>query len=110
MDPGANIMHARLNAFTWCGLAALAAAMWLASLPPADADDDGPATPAAGAPARTPGQPGAGKGGQRAREGSLVNDEAGSFEFVGERIIFVPGGGRESLRVLENLALERIVR
>jgi len=55
-------------------------------------------------------QPAASKQAQRAREGSLLTDENGSFEFVGDRILFVPGGGRDSLRVLENLALERIVR
>jgi hypothetical protein len=99
-----------LNALVGCGLAALAAAAWLTSLPPAAGGEDGPAAPATGAKARSTVQPGASKPGQRAREGSLLGDETGSFEFVGERIIFVPAGGRESLRVLENLALERIVR
>jgi hypothetical protein len=103
-------MHARLNALICCGLAALAAAAWLANLPLAKAAEDAPAAPATDAKARSTFQPSASKAGQRAREGSLVSDETGSFEFVGERIIFVPGGGRESLRVLENLALERIVR
>jgi hypothetical protein len=82
----------------------------LTDLPRAKAAEEGPNAPAAGVKARSTLQPGASKPGQRAREGSLVSDETGSFEFVGERIIFVPVGGRESLRVLENLALERIVR
>jgi hypothetical protein len=56
------------------------------------------------------GQSAAAKAAQRAREGSLLTDETGSFEFVGDRVIFVSASGRESLRVLENLALERIVR
>ena len=50
------------------------------------------------------------KAAQRAREGSLLTEESGSFEFVGERVVFVPAGSRDSFRVLENLALERIVR
>ena len=103
-------MGARLKILICCGLATLAAAAWLASLHPAKAAEDGASAPAAGAKARSTLQPCASKPGQRAREGSLVSDETGSFEFVGERIIFVPAGGRESLRVLENLALERIVR
>lgn len=103
-------MGAQLKVLVCCGLATLAAAAWLAILPPAKAAEAGAAAPAAGAKARSTVQPGASNPGQRAREGSLVSDETGSFEFVGERIIFVPAGGRESLRVLENLALERIVR
>jgi hypothetical protein len=50
------------------------------------------------------------KAAQRAREGTLLNDELGSFEFVGDRVVFVPAGSRDSFRVLENLALERVVR
>jgi hypothetical protein len=103
-------MRARISALTCCGLAALAAAAGLTYLPPAKAAEDGPVAPATEAKSRMSFQPGASKPGQRAREGSLLSDETGSFEFVGERIIFVPAGGRESLRVLENLALERIVR
>ena len=68
------------------------------------------APPEAESKPRFSGQPAPNKQAQRAREGSLLTDENGSFEFVGDRIIFVPGGGRDSLRVLENLALERIVR
>ena len=80
------------------------------SQPRALGQHEGPAAPAS-ADARVPssGHP-AGKQAQRAREGSLLTDEAGSFEFVGDRIVFVPAGSKESLRVLENLALERIVR
>jgi hypothetical protein len=103
-------MRARLNALICCSLALLALAACVTHLPLAKAAEDGPAAPATDAKSRSALQPGATKVGQRAREGSLLGDETGSFEFVGERIIFVPAGGRESLRVLENLALERIVR
>jgi hypothetical protein len=39
-----------------------------------------------------------------------LNDEVGGFSRVGERVSFSPGGNREALRCLENLALERISR
>jgi hypothetical protein len=32
----------------------------------------------------------------------------GTFQPAGERVVFQPAGGKESYRVLENLALERI--
>lgn len=48
--------------------------------------------------------------GQRRREGARLVEQAGKFEFVGDRIAFFPSGEQESLRVLENLAAERIIR
>ena len=104
-------MGRNVIAFLGVGLALLVTAAALVGLPPALGQQEGPAAARASADAKLPssGQA-AGKQAQRAREGSLLTDEAGSFEFVGDRIVFVPAGSRESLRVLENLALERIVR
>jgi len=48
--------------------------------------------------------------GERLREGTRLNDVAGSFQFAGDRVAFHPDGKGESYRVLENLALERISR
>jgi hypothetical protein len=47
---------------------------------------------------------------EKIREGTRLTDEVGGFSRVGERVSFSPGGNRESLRCLENLALERIAR
>ena len=47
---------------------------------------------------------------QRLREGSRLNDVAGEFDFAGDRIAFFPADSKESFRVLENLALERVSR
>jgi len=102
-------MRRNVIASLGCGLALLVAAAALVGLPPALGQQPAAAPPSADARLPSSGQP-AGKQAQRAREGSLLTDEAGSFEFVGDRIVFVPTGSRESLRVLENLALERIVR
>ena len=47
---------------------------------------------------------------QRLREGSKLTDVAGQFDFAGDRIAFFPSDSKESFRVLENLALERVSR
>lgn len=47
---------------------------------------------------------------ERQREGTKLVDQNGTFEFLGDRAAFVPTGTKESYRVLENLALERISR
>lgn len=47
---------------------------------------------------------------QRLREGSRLNDVAGQFDFAGDRIAFFPAESKDSFRVLENLALERVSR
>ena len=47
---------------------------------------------------------------EKLREGTRLIDESGGFTRVGERVSFAPGGSREPLRCLENLALERISR
>ena len=45
---------------------------------------------------------------ERQREGTRISDEIGTFQFVGDRVAFLPSGNKDSYRVLENLALERI--
>ena len=76
-----------------------------------------PPAVAATPPARSaiqPSEPEAGPAGakpaERQREGTKLVDQIGTFEFLGDRAAFVPAGGKESYRVLENLALERISR
>jgi hypothetical protein len=48
------------------------------------------------------------KGPERVREGTRLIDASGTFQGVGERIVFSPQGSKESYRILENLALQRI--
>ena len=47
---------------------------------------------------------------ERLREGAKLIDVTGSFQFSGDRVAFSPQGTSDSLRVLENLALERVSR
>lgn len=49
-------------------------------------------------------------GANRLREGSKIIDQIGDFQKSVERINFFPKEGPAALRVLENLALERVVR
>lgn len=58
-------------------------------------------------PAKTP--PTGEKPGEKLREGTRLTDEIGGFSRVGERVSFAPSKG-DSLKCLENLALERIAR
>ncbi len=55
------------------------------------------------------GEPGSG---ERQREGTRLTDVVGRFELAGERVTFYPANqgaaGKESYRLLENLALERV--
>lgn len=46
--------------------------------------------------------------GERQREGTRLTDVNGRFELAGDRVTFHPASGRESYRLLENLALERV--
>src|SRR5688572_5701642 len=48
--------------------------------------------------------------GDRQREGTRVTDIAGRLEIAGDRVTFFPAGGRESFRLLETLALERVAQ
>jgi hypothetical protein len=58
--------------------------------------------PAAGAPGPT-------KPADRLREGTRLTDELGVFQSSGDRVAFLPAGvNKDSYRVLENLALQRV--
>jgi len=46
----------------------------------------------------------------RVREGSKLVEQLGEFRETGGRIAFYPEGARDSLTVLENLALQRVSR
>lgn len=48
--------------------------------------------------------------GDRQREGTRLTEMSGRFEIAGDRVTFFPGGERESYRLLENLALERVAQ
>jgi hypothetical protein len=61
------------------------------------------------AAAKSPPPPTGEKGAEKLREGTKLLDEVGGFSRVGERVSFTPGKG-DSLKCLENLALERIAR
>jgi hypothetical protein len=51
------------------------------------------------------------KGSERLREGTRLIDVVGAFQSVGgDSVSFSPGGNKDSFRVLENLALERVSR
>jgi hypothetical protein len=74
---------------------------------------------AEGSPAAAPARPAAPfaegreavpRSAERQREGTKLIDQVGTFEFLGDRATFVPAGSKDSFRVLENLALERISR
>lgn len=55
--------------------------------------------------------PSLGKGGERLREGTRLVDVIGTFQTLGaDGVTFSPRGSKDSYRVLENLALERIGR
>jgi len=55
-------------------------------------------------------QPREGKIGQRIREGTRLVDVSGRFEAVGDRVSFTFADSRDSIRVLENLSLQRVLR
>lgn len=63
------------------------------------------ATTPAAKPAAVPEE----KEGLRLREGEVI-EVSGRLELSGDRAIFYPAGEKASLRVLENLALERVTR
>jgi len=60
-------------------------------------------------PAKAPPSAAGEKPADKIREGTRLTEESGGFSRVGERVSFTPGKG-DSLRCLENLALERIAR
>jgi hypothetical protein len=47
---------------------------------------------------------------QRLREGSRLVDVVGHFDYAGDRFAFFPADNKESFRMLESLALERVTR
>jgi hypothetical protein len=50
------------------------------------------------------------EGGSRTREGTLLKDVLGTFRQTGERLTFQAAEGEQRLIVLENLAVERVLR
>ena len=48
--------------------------------------------------------------GSRLREGAVLADQPGTFQLVGKRMVFVGEGDGRQFVMLENLALERIIR
>lgn len=54
--------------------------------------------------------PGAASAAKRLREGSKITDQAGEFQRTGDHLQFVLKDGSGSLRILENLTLERVMR
>ena len=49
-----------------------------------------------------------GKEKHKIREGAVVEEKIGRFDFIGDRMGFYPIGESDSFRVLENLSLERV--
>lgn len=47
---------------------------------------------------------------ERLREGTRIENQFGRFEVTGDRVTFYSASGSDSIRVLENLALERVTR
>lgn len=46
----------------------------------------------------------------RLREGAEIVDSKGTFEWIGDRLSFVPEGEKTVLKILENRMMERIVQ
>ena len=93
----------------------LSAAIALAAASRGNADEpDAPAVasakpPLLGALPASSTNPQANKPAERLREGTRLTDIAGSFVSVGaDSVTFSPAGSKDSYRVLENLALQRI--
>src|SRR5262245_37229698 len=57
-------------------------------------------------------QPGAAnKAAERLREGTRLTDVVGTFQSIGnDSVSFAPAGSKDSYRVLENLALQRVAQ
>jgi hypothetical protein len=95
--------------------AAIAAASWASAqnrdLPGSAANVPNKIQPTPGASPQQSGAAGA-KASERLREGTKLTDVVGTFQSIGgESITFTPGasgGNKESFRVLENLALQRV--
>jgi hypothetical protein len=95
--------------------AAIAAASWAAAqnrdLPGSAANVPNNVQPTPGGPPPASGATGA-KASERLREGTRLVDVVGTFQSIGgESVTFTPGapgGNKDSFRVLENLALQRV--
>jgi len=95
--------------------AAIAIAPWVMAqnrdLPGSAANPPGAAQSARGGAPSTPAAPGT-KATERLREGTKLIDVIGTFQSIGgENVTFTPGapgGNKDSFRVLENLALQRV--
>lgn len=98
-----------------CGYSLLAGWLLLCSeVRRIEAESPAPVSPPANALAVAPPRSGR-SGGQdnkeeRLREGMKITQIVGRFEATGEQVTFIRGDGKESLRALQNLALERIVQ
>ena len=67
------------------------------------------AAPQRSVPAPSSGSSGPAKPTDRLREGTRLTEELGVFQSSGDRVAFLPGGNsKDSYRVLENLALQRV--
>src|ERR1051325_93640 len=95
-------------------LLALAAVAPLATgqnreLPGSAANPTGALPSATDAPPPAAAAHGTNKPTERLRETTRLGDVGGAFQAIGgDSVAFQPAGGKDSLRVLENLALERI--
>jgi len=69
-----------------------------------------PQAPAPGPPSPPSGRPAVETPPPRAREGTEVVDQTGSFQIVAERVVFVAERNSQRFVALENLNLERIAR
>jgi hypothetical protein len=102
-----------------CCLAALVVALGVVTFaigqnresPGSAANPTGNLPAAANAPLPAATSNGANKPTERLRENTRLVDVVGTFQAIGgDSVAFQPSGGKDSLRVLENLALERISR
>ncbi len=69
-----------------------------------------PQAPAPGPPPAPRLLPAAENSATRVREGTELVDRVGSFQIVGERVVFVAESGSQRFVAMENLNLERIAR
>jgi hypothetical protein len=67
------------------------------------------ATPTSNSPSTSASSPSTAKSSERLREGTRLVDVTGTFQSTGpDNISFLANGNKESYRVLQNLALQRI--
>ena len=95
---------------TSCGILSLAIVSSGVAVEPAGSVANIPTSLGGGAEAAgLPSAAGAAKASERLREGTKLVDVVGTFQSTGgDSISFFREGGKESFRVLENLALQRV--